>query len=77
MTFELNFEGQGVVQQLGRSLELLLVEESAEPRHFQRKFQKESPRTCLKVMVGDGWPGVCGRLWEDFLIHPRLLMFPR
>ena len=30
VTFELDFEGQGGVQQLGRSLELFLVEESAE-----------------------------------------------
>lgn len=59
-------------EEMKSSMELFLIEETAEQRHVQRKLQKVR----VPVMVGDGWQGV-GRLWEGFLVCSRLLMFPR
>lgn len=56
----------------------MLVEETVEQRYIHRNFRKDvNLRTCLKVIVGKGWQGVCRKLWEGFLIHPGPLAFPR
>lgn len=42
-----------------------------------RSFRKEvGPRIWLKVMVGDGWQRVHGRLKWGFSLLPGLLLFP-
>lgn len=63
-------------EEMKSSMELFLIEETAEQRHVQRKLQKVRIPGRFKVMVGDGWQGV-GRLWEGFPVCSRLLMFPR